>query len=346
MSGALPIGSCFFYGEEMNEDVINSVSLFERNNGIKIENYYSRKRPKDKFAIKDNYVGEDVFLERIEEWLEICSKKIERKYLLQLLNEYLYFPKDKFDFEVERIIDCLREDQVDLKRALFVTFSSKKGTASGGDSISSALTVATMGISVKENIITDVERATKTLMERIRQYKYIVFVDDVIGSGMTLNTNVSAFFKRFEFDENVIVYIAALCGRKNKIDKKAKQFTKRYNKEFRSILLYPLKKSLDEYDKSDKSIRYEVVSIIENKIDKYALEEKEKTFFLGFEKNQLLVSFYYNTPNNTLSLFWRPSEISVPLFTRTSYKRPTIDDCRKNKQKLQKNAYERGKHKK
>ena len=99
-------------------------------------------------------------------------------------------------------------------------------------------------------------------------------------------------------------------------------------------------------ERKDRQQRIEKISNIEKIIEDYAIEDRDKKFYMGFEKNQLLVSFYYNTPNNTLSLFWRPTSISVPLFARTSYKRPTIDECRKNKKKLMENAYERGKTKK
>lgn len=340
------IGSCFFYGEKMKDDIKKAILEFENRNKIAIDNYYCKDRPKDKFALKDNYIGKDIFLKRVNEWLEICSDDAERKYLLELLEEYLYFPQDRFNEEVERIINRLKDEGIDIRKTLFVTFPSKNGVASGGDNISSALLLATMDVSVKENIITDVERATEDLLDRIVEYKYIVFLDDVIGSGTTLNTNIKKFFERFSFPSEVVFYIAYLCGREKKIREKIKQFKKYYKKQFRGVVLFPLKKSLFQNERKDRQQRIEKISNIEKIIEDYAIEDRDKKFYMGFEKNQLLVSFYYNTPNNTLSLFWRPTSISVPLFARTSYKRPTIDECRKNKKKLMENAYERGKTKK
>lgn len=327
----------------MNKCIEKAILEFENRNEIQIDNYYCNQRSQDKQ--KDNYIGKDIFYGRIEEWLEICSNDIERKYLLELLEEYLYFPQDRFNKEIEQLIERLKDEGIDIGKALFVTFPSKKGVASGGDNISVALTIATMGIVNKENIITDVERATEDLLKRIPKYKYIVFMDDVIGSGRTLNNNVKTFVDRFSFDKGVVFYITYLCGREKKIHKKIKQFSKWYKNEFREIVLFPMKKCLYESEKKDKEQRIKNVCNIERKIEKYAIEDRDKTFFMGFEKNQLLVSFYYNTPNNTLSLFWRPTSVSVPLFIRSSYKRPTINDCRRNKQQLVKNAYERGKRK-
>ncbi len=325
----------------MEKDVENAVDVFEKNNGFSISNYYCKKKPSGKFTISDKNIGEDVFANRISEWLEICEDEVERKYLLELLGEYLYFPSDRFEQEFEVITQKLEYDGVDIEKTLFVTFPSKKGVASGGDKVASALMIAIMDSAEKENIITDVERANEDLLNRITKYKYIVFVDDIIGSGKTLNTNITDFFGRFSFENDVVFYIACLCGREKKIKDKIKDYKKKYYNEFKYVVLHPVKRSLDQNEHKDKELRKKAICNIERKIEKNAIREAddEKKYFCGFEENQLLVSFYYNTPNNTLSSFWLPTSISVPLFTRTSYKRLTIDECRKNKERLIENAY-------
>lgn len=344
-NGCVNLGSCFFVEKKMTNDIKETIKEFEKKNNIRIENYYYKKRPQDHFAVKDSYIGEDIFESHINEWLEIGINEGDRGYLLDLLKNYLYFPESRFNEEVEKIVDLLEKDGVSIKDTLFVTFPSKKGVASGGDNISAALILSIMYFGQKENIITDVERDSVELENRIGTYKSIVFMDDIIGSGKTLNTNVSNFFNRFSFAEDVIFYVCALCGREKRINSKIKQFIKRYNRLFKSLVLHPAEKSLTGSSNCDK-LRQESILRIEKEIENNATEDRDKTFIMGFEGNQLLVSFYYNTPNNTLSLFWRPSTISVPLFLRTSYRRPDISECRANKEKLKKNAYERGKMKK
>ena len=81
-------------------------------------------------------------------------------------------------------------------------------------------------------------------------------------------------------------------------------------------------------------------------LDKYILVhswipldyDNEIESVLGFKKGQLLVSFYYNTPNNTLSSFWRPSKVSQPLFIRNKYIRPSTSEIRKNKERIKKQS--------
>ena len=55
--------------------------------------------------------------------------------------------------------------------------------------------------------------------------------------------------------------------------------------------------------------------------NKYA-DDKEQDCIRGYDNSQLLLSFCYNTPNNTIAAFWRPSTISIPLFKR--------DNCQKH----------------
>ena len=97
------------------------------------------------------------------------------------------------------------------------------------------------------------------------------------------------------------------------------------NSVFDKITCEKYKKIVEVYEKI----------IEDNKLD----DDKEINSIMGFNNGQLLVSFHYNTPNNTLSSFWRPSKISIPLFIRNTFIRPSIDDIRKNKNHYRKNGY-------
>lgn len=330
----------------MNKSIQDTIKSFQQFNGIDVHNYYAQKEPDDHLALLDQYIGEDVFEKNIMEWLEICETEDEKNCLLELLEEYLYFPEQRFRRALKSIIEELKTKGACIEDTLFVTFPSKKGVVCGGSYISGLLMVNMIGIAVKDNVISDVEKATETLKERIASYSTIVFVDDVVGSGKTLYSNVTSFMERFEFNPDANFYVTCICGREKKIKQKIKCFQKVLNKRFEYIVLYPVKKCLDETLKPGMDKRKEVVSRIEKIIDEFALEEKDVSYCCGFENSQLVVSFYYNTPNNTLSLFWRPTEISVPLFTRTSYRRPTIDECREQKRRMTENAYLRGRVKK
>ena len=84
---------------------------------------------------------------------------------------------------------------------------------------------------------------------------------------------------------------------------------------------------------------------IEKIIEKYEKEigiEGEKDFTMGFGKCKILLSFFYNTPNNTLCSFWKRTDKNIPPFPRDKDRRPTLDIIRKRKKRNTDNAYLKG----
>lgn len=82
---------------------------------------------------------------------------------------------------------------------------------------------------------------------------------------------------------------------------------------------------------------------IEKIIEKYEKEiAAEENVVMGFEGCRILLSFYYNTPNNTLCSFWKYTDKNIPPFPRDKYKRPTLEAIRQKKKKMVNNAYRKG----
>ena len=66
---------------------------------------------------------------------------------------------------------------------------------------------------------------------------------------------------------------------------------------------------------------------------------KNKTnpdYIFGFEEIESLVAFHYNTPNNTLGLFWQDFADFIALFPRHRKKHTTLSQLQKNVQKRKK----------
>ena len=95
---------------------------------------------------------------------------------------------------------------------------------------------------------------------------------------------------------------------------------------------------------STNSPEYRQAAKYEKMIDDY-LHEDQKSFFMGFNKNRLLVSFYYNTPNNTLSTFWASvPKANYPPFWRNGNqkRRPSVNALKRKKEELTERAYAYG----
>ena len=332
----------------MDKYIKESIEEFEKFNEIKISNYQSRYSETSGIVNIDKYIGKDIFEKNINEWLKICSDDDEKKSLLNLLKHYLYFPENRFTMELDHIIQKLEENNIDICNTIFITFPAKEGRVSGGSQIASGLEKVLL-VAPTDNIIADVEAASDNLMQRLNKVECVVFIDDIIGSGCTVYSRVSKFLERFDIgdkDEKPLLYIASICGREDKIKQKLKDLSKKYKNKFKYINLYPVKKCIDNRDSilDEKGKQY--IRKIEKFVEDNALYDKDKSFYMGFEKNQLLVSFSYNTPNNTLSVFWRPSTKGTPLFLRKGKARLTIDNLKQSKQQNTDNAYKMGKVKK
>lgn len=317
----------------------DAVKAFEHFNRINIQNYVSDAAETDGCYFRDNYIGRDVFQEHIEEWLEFFEEK-DQNIFLKLLSNYRYYTENELR-KVLRQIVCDVKRECDLDYTYFVTFPSKEGVKSGGDDLRSLLQVVNLGEIKKDHIISDTDKNVKEIVENA---KGIVFLDDVVGSGRTLYRNVESCIKKLELQShpNIKLFVAVLYGRRKKIERKVKGLQKLGVCFEKTIVTEEGGKCFDEEHLfSDGDKVKQIVETYETEIE-MASEPDGKSYVLGFEKNQFLVSFRYNTPNNTLCNFWRPSAISTPLFIRTSYKRPNISDIRRNKKNNERNAYLRG----
>lgn len=333
---------------DIQKKVEEAIRKFEKYNDIKIENYSSDSSVGMDDKIPDNYIGQDIFALHVKEWLELFED--EDKYAaLELLKNYRYYTERKLRKSLRDIVAKIQEaemEQEDLNAVYFITFPSKNGVKSGGDDLRSMLQIAALGRLTKDNVIADTQKNIKEILDNA---DIIVFMDDVVGSGRTMYGNVKQCIDKLELNlrPEIKLYIAVLYGREAKINKKVKELEK-LGVKIEIVICEKARKCFDEaciFEKSEAQRIRKIIKEYEKKIEENS-ESDGKKYILGFEENQFLISFCYNTPNNTLSNFWKPSKISVPLFIRNSYKRPSIDEVRKFKYNNQQNAYIRGQMKK
>lgn len=330
------------------KNIQNVITAFEKYNNIQLDNYVSDDYPnqENKAIFFDNYIGNDIFEKHIIEWLKFFEKK-DIAIFMDLLSHYRYFTKDQYRKAIKEICKHIMDviaDEDGSDSLLLITFPSKKGIASGGDQVRAMLEEILIGKLKKDHIISDTNKLNENIQDSI---KYIFFIDDIVGSGATLFGNVKAVYEKLNLKKRTDIkyFIAMVYANENKIQKKIKQLKNKCNIDIEKIFVYEnTDKCFDsdivfkkEIGKSYKSIvkNYET-KIEENKFD----DDTEIDSILGFQNGQLLVSFHYNTPNNTLSIFWRPSKLSnFPLFIRNKYIRPSISDIKKTKNHCKSNAY-------
>lgn len=155
----------------------------------------------------------------------------------------------------------------------------------------------------------------KQCFELRDETKYIVFIDDITISG----TQASFYLKNYSGSSNKL-YFATLLS--------TSLATQRIKEKAEGIPII-CTMTLEERDKAFSDNSY----IFSNKrINKYRLlvrtlcehygtiaaegYEGMKNDPLGFGDGQYLIGFHYNTPNNTLPIFWGEGNSWTPIFKR------------------------------
>lgn len=313
------------------KDIANSMDKFAKFNDINLNSYFSNPSPFDLHY--DTYIGSDIFEDRIIEWLSCFPQDSDKEILLKLLENFRYYPQNKYDFELFNIFNEIRTKESDLSKVFFVTFPSKNHIASGGDSLRSSLVKITNNLLAKDHILSDAVLITDSaLISEISQAHAIVFIDDIFGTGLTLARNVKNFLGKYNIHISAKIYIASLSAKKSiHKDNLMKWLRPQVVELIITEYTTPQIESA-AYLTDDQKKRIEEIELYleDNRNDPEKEKSPDKTYYLGFKQSQQLIGFFYNIPNNTLMNIWMPTAVSLPLFCRHDYKRPGIDDL-KNK---------------
>lgn len=164
--------------------------------------------------------------------------------------------------------------------------------------------------------------------------KQIVFIDDIIGSGKTVIDYFEIIKDRLK---NKKVYIWVVC-----ITEIAKVEVEKYaNKNSLSITIRAERIEKKAFEKGyifdlDEAEQNEL--IIKN-LEKKLWNGQQSEYVLGKNDSQCLLSFYNDTPNNTLSSFWVCNQSWKPIFYRKKKKKP--EWFKEKKRDRMKKNYER-----
>lgn len=169
----------------------DALNLFFRKNGI---NYASASNVND-----GNYDKRIADLpNQVDQWLRQIDDT-DHALFLEMLSCYTYLTEAQCQLRYVEILSKLQQDlsalQVQRSEILFVTVESSSACKSGGDNVRADLHKRNLTELKKEQIIA----AQSNLdAECLSQYKAIVFLDDIIGSGITLWKEIASFCKRFD----------------------------------------------------------------------------------------------------------------------------------------------------
>jgi hypothetical protein len=265
------------------------------------------------------------FDENFDEW----KKQVPDQYievLLTLLKELKYYTKKT----ANRILVDLHEQlktnsNYTIDNTVFAYIKSKDGISNSSNDYWTEYKLLN---NINRNICYEnLNAINETAWECIEN---IVFIDDFSGSGKSIIAELTKYKDQFKEKNVYIIIVCAMGMAVNNL----KEFGETHGINIRFIYSQIFKKAFEQKLFSDNNAAKE----------KYVSFAKSKNigWELGFKDTEALVSFYNNTPNNTLGFILYKSDRYFPLFPRIDDQKPIWQTKRvsslKRRSKERKNA--------
>lgn len=254
---------------------------------------------------------------RIKEWLSAFPES-EHAFLLELLEHFYYYSEKRIKEKVKELFALFQKEcgrKVD--EATYTKILKEQGVAYS-DLVFSAFWL--------ENDLADyAEGNMRGLLSEGVIPSIIAVVDDFSGTGKTFIKTIEQYRKMAPQVENSEIYFLVLH-----ITETANQKIQAYSHDI-GINIKII--SVDDSQATFKAgYLYEEIAAQKNRkgySDIYSRLALSKDYTFGFEEVEALVAFHYNTPNNTLGLFWQDLAGFCALFPRHKKKKTTLGEMQK-----------------
>ena len=308
-------------------------------------------------AIECSDINNDGFLntisDRIDTWLENIDR-CDHDLFLRMVSKYNYITYTtaihRYANAVSRLKKHLEHQGLLLSDVLFIT-TKQRETKRGNDNVKTDLHALTiLDIDAQQIISANVRDIEDSLLP----IQAVVFVDDIISTGYILRSTIEDFVSRTDslglLDNFLAKELFFICivptktGLKH-IKKKCQdiglRITPIYDEEWNTKSAFKGNYIFSDKEKSEVMAKIEKYEeLINNEIAKDG-----ESYVFGFEQRKQLVSFYYNTPNNTLCSFWGHTSQHIPLFKRQNQPIPSMIELRKVKKRKTNAVYYLGREK-
>lgn len=244
------------------------------------------------------------FAERIDKWLQAFPEE-EHPFLLELLMQFYYYSEERIKDKVVELYDAfIKAYQGDANAVVYTKIIKEQGVACSD-------ILFTTFWAQNSSIYSYAENNILGLLEEEQIPKELVIVDDYSGTGKTFIKTIDRMLKVTDKVKGTNFYFLTLH-----ITERANLEIKEYA-EHKGISIKII--SLDYSDEAfKKNYIYNEIEA-EQKKRQYAemcTKQNVDRYVLGFEDVSSLVAFHYNTPNNTLGLFWQDLADFTALFPR------------------------------
>lgn len=279
-------------------------------------------------SITRNWGGKKIqsqFDTKIDVWISQFEED-EQEVLLKLLKNYHYYTNRKLNTCVRNLfekLDALKEFNLD-RACAFIPVYKEYGVGFSDIFFETFWLLNNLHDYSDKNIY--------SLIEAGKLFDTIVIVDDYSGTGKTIIKTIKKCIQ-----ENVNCKKTSFFILTAEISVKADERIKNFAKEEGLMLETISLKTSDKAFNAGYIFDEKNMPAAKNKYEKISVNHKvNNDYILGYGKTQALISFEYNTPNNTLGLFWHEDDNLIAMFKRHKKKRTYLSDMQKDVEKRKK----------
>lgn len=257
---------------------------------------------------------------RINDWLNQFDDN-EKPEMLTLLENFDYYSRNRIPKAVVNLYKKFRQ-VCDSEDVVFVRIEKEIGTSH------SNIFFDTFWLN--NGLFDYTQDKLEKILYRDDLQENIVIVDDYFGTGETFIKYVSSLIEKNNKIKNKNLYFVALQG--SVVGKEAIENYAKENEINLQIITCKYSKKAFEYDNifklDDADSHRQIYS------DIYDRRNNINDYKFGYKEIEALVSFYYNTPNNTLGLFWQNIENFRALFERHERQKTNLNNMRRKTKQI------------
>ena len=231
--------------------------------------------------------------------------------LLTLLKKYNYYSRQKVEEILKSFYDEIKKLELPKSRTIYSRIEDNSKINSSNNLLEEFKIINDISNNYSHDI-------SKIDLDKFEEIDYIIFIDDIIGTGDTVKNFIKSNKEKFKRVKSRIFCIECMEKAKNKIERYLEE------EEIECIIM--------PYNLSPKAFKdnNDFENAMEARRSLYNFEKilanGDNRFILGYKESEALVSFYRNTPNNTISSYWNPYNGWKPLFQRNLDKPDFMND--------------------
>lgn len=255
---------------------------------------------------------------RLEKWLQQFDEQ-EKPLMLKLLKHFYYYTEERLNNKIRKLYARFQKEYPsDSSIAIFTGVEKEVGVGF------SSFVFSTFWIknNLKDSSVNKFTEEVKT-WDSIPEV--LAIVDDYSGSATTIINYLNKIIKINEDLRKTRYYFLTIHMSKDAV-KNIEEFAKHQNLYLKCVYLHQSDRAFKE-DYIYKAIDAETNKTKYKEICDRLVISSEYVF--GYKQIAALVSFEYNTPNDTLGVFWSDVDGFMALFGRHKSRRTNLTDLRR-----------------